>query len=217
MWAILSDFDGTILREDAAEQVLDRFAKPGWKRFSGLLTAGKINVEECVSKQYAMIEAATRKEVVDYALARYRPRPGFKTLLRVCKRHDAAFVVVSAGIDFCIRDAFTAMRIQMPRLICPKSSFVSHHGLRLSFPKKRYPESRDFKEDAVIDLKARRFKVAYAGDGTGDVNAAERADVVFAVKESMLERMCVRKQIPYRGIETFNPLSAFVSSVGRGD
>ncbi len=213
VWTILSDFDGTILKEDAAEQVLERFAKPRWKDFNGLLAEGKINIEQSVSEQYAMIEAATKKEVLKYVRALYRPRPGLKTLLRVCKGRDAAFVVVSAGIDFCIRDAFSAMQIEMPRLICPKSTFLPRKGLRLSFPRRRYPESRDFKEDAVMYFKARGHRVAYVGDGSGDANAAERADAVFAVEQSALERLCVRRQIPYRPVKTFNPVSAFLSRV----
>lgn len=211
MWAVLCDFDGTIMKDDVAELILRKFAEPGWKRFSDLLATGKISVEECVSKEYAMIEAPSVEEIMDYARQLSRLRPGFKTLLRSCATQNVAFAVVSAGIDFCIRDAFEAKGIEMPQLVCPTATLVPMGGLRLVFPRRRSPKSRDFKEDTVMTIKARGRKVAYVGDGSGDANAAERSDVVFVVKDSMLQKVCVERMIPYRTIQTFEPVSTFIS------
>ena len=213
MWTILCDFDGTIMKDDVAELVLERFADPRWRIFNDLLATGKITVEECVSEEYAMIEASSVEEILDYTNRLNRLRPGFKAFLRDCRAHDIAFTVVSAGIDFCIRDAFRIKGIETPQLVCPVSTLVPKRGLRLVFPRRHSSKSRDFKEDTVMALKAQGYKVVYVGDGSGDANAAERADLVFAVKESMLERICERRQIPYRAIKTFNPVSTFVFRV----
>lgn len=211
MWAVLCDFDGTIMKDDVAELILGKFAKRGWRHFSDMLVAGKISVEECVSEEYAMIEASSVEEIVGYASRLNRLRPGFKALLRDCATRNVTFTVVSAGIDFCIKDAFRVKRIKTPQLICPASKLVPMGGLRLVFPKRRSPESRDFKEDAVLTFKERGRKVAYVGDGTGDANAAERSDIVFAVKGSMLQKVCLERGIPHRAIKTFEPVSTFIS------
>jgi 2-hydroxy-3-keto-5-methylthiopentenyl-1-phosphate phosphatase len=214
VWAVLCDFDGTIMKDDVAELILRRFAKTGWERFNDLLATGKITVEDCVSEQYAMIRASSAEEVVDYASRLNRLRPGFKEFLRHSRRHNVAFVVVSAGIDFCIRDAFRIKGIEMPQLVSPASTLIPMRGLRLVFPKRRFSKSRDFKEDTVMDFKARGHRVVYVGDGSGDANAAERSDAVFAVRGSMLQKACGERRTPHRAIQTFEPLSTFISWAG---
>jgi 2-hydroxy-3-keto-5-methylthiopentenyl-1-phosphate phosphatase len=209
--AVLCDFDGTIMMDDVAELILKRFSKPGWERFNNLLATGKITVEECVRKEYAMIRASSVEEVAEFASRLNRLRPGFKTFLRHCLAQNIAFVVVSAGIDFCIRDAFRIKGIDMPQLVCPAATLVPMGGLKLIFPERCSSGSRDFKEDAVMAFKARGHNVVYVGDGSGDANAAERSDAVFAVKGSMLQKVCEERGIPYRAIRTFEPVSTFIS------
>ena len=81
MRAILADFDGTIMKRDLAEMVLSKFADPSWKRFSDLLSEGKMSVEECVSREYAMIDARSRGEILRSVREYYQTRPRFGELL----------------------------------------------------------------------------------------------------------------------------------------
>jgi 2-hydroxy-3-keto-5-methylthiopentenyl-1-phosphate phosphatase len=210
VWAVLTDFDGTIAEQDLAEVILARFADPEWKQYNERLSEGRLSVEESVTGQYSMIEARTQKEMVEYARSVYRLRPGFGEFLAECRSRGIPFAIVSAGLDFCIRDTFRTSGLPLPRLICPRSSFVPLKGVTLTFPRRRSAISRDFKDDAVIGYRRGGYRVVYVGDGAGDINAADRADIVFAVKGSRLERMCVGRKIPYRPMSTFRTLSSFV-------
>lgn len=210
MWAVLTDFDGTIVQQDLAEVILAKFADPRWRYFNDLLAEGRLSVEEAVTRQYAQIEARTVKEMVEYTRSLYKLRPGFEALLAECRSSGTPVAIVSAGLDFCIRDTFRTARIPLPRLVCPRSSFVPLKGVALAFPRKRSPSARDFKEDAVIAYQRGGYDVVYVGDGAGDVNAAERADRTFAVKGSRLQEMCSDRQIPCLPVETFTPVSGFL-------
>lgn len=213
MWAVISDFDGTILRNDLPELALKRFGQTGWKHFDDMLAAGRISLEECIRNQYAMISAPSRKEIAEYTDGFCEFRPGFDLLLRECRDRNIDFTIVSAGLDFCIRHAFESARLGLPRLICPKSSFVPGGGFRLVFPELRFSTSRDFKEDWVDYRKKRGYDVIFMGDGPGDFYAASRADAVFAIKGSTLDRMCTRNKIPHHAIRTFAPVNRFLTNV----
>ncbi len=212
-WAVLADFDGTIVEKDLARLVLQKFAEPGWEQFNVLLADGKISVEECVREEYALIRAKTRREVTKYARQLGTFRSGFGDLLDECRSRDIDFAIVSAGLDFCIRDTFRMAKLRVPRLYCPKSSFQSGKGIDLTFSENRFPSARDFKEDVVMTYKQRGLKVAYAGDGAGDIHAAASADEVFTVRSSVLDNMCRARKIRRTAIESFVPVSRFMSSV----
>jgi len=210
------DFDGTIVTEDIAERALSRFAAPGWMRFNGLLAEGKINVDECVRSEYGMITAHSKKEMIAYLRDHYHLRAGFRRFLQDCRFGRLEVAIVSAGLDFCIMDTFQTFGIDMPRLICPRSRLTRQGTIRLTFPRYRWPGSRDFKEDAVFSYKERGLRVAYVGDGAGDFHAAEASDRVFAIEGSALEAMCRAKGVPYRAVKTFAPVTRDLGVLGAG-
>jgi HAD superfamily phosphoserine phosphatase-like hydrolase len=216
MNSVVADFDGTLLKYDLPEHALRRFGRKGWERYDKLLAAGKIAVEQCVSKQYAMIQVNSRQEVLRY-IERFRQfRPGIEKLISECGRTGVQLVVVSAGLDFCIRYAFRASGLSLPRLVCPKSSLDAGKGFLLSFPRRRVAASKDFKEDLLITLKRQGGKVVFVGDGAGDFNAAIRADVLFTIAGSPLDSMCAEERIPHKSVKTLAPVWKFVRALGRG-
>ncbi len=212
MWAVLSDFDGTIAEEDLAELALARFAEPRWERFNNLLAEGKIDVEECVARQYDMIRVKSRAEITSYLRSLTTLRHGLEELLLECESGNTPFAIVSAGLDFIIRDTFRTSDILMPRLICPRSYLIPGKGFGLVFPKRKFAISRDFKEDSVLSYKKRGYQVLYVGDGTGDTNAAAKSDRVFTIRSSMLDEMCRARRIPHTNTESFDSVTKFLAT-----
>lgn len=212
MWAVLSDFDGTVAERDLAELALAEFAQPNWSRFNRLLAEGKIDVEECVARQYKMIRANSRGEIIKYLKQFTTIRPGLEDLLVQCRTQEVPFAVVSAGLDFAIKSAFRTWGISMPRLICPHTYGSPSKGFRLVFPERKFADSRDFKEDSVLNYKELGYRVLYVGDGAGDANAAESADKVFTIKSSTLDRTCQARKIPHTTTNSFIPVTKFLST-----
>jgi HAD superfamily phosphoserine phosphatase-like hydrolase len=213
MWTVVADFDGTIVKWDLAERTLRKFGRPGWEHFDDLLRADEINVQECITRQYAMIAASSRTEIADYIDQFCEFRPGFDVLLNECRDRGIDFTIVSAGLDFCIKHAFRKAGIELPRLICPKSTFTPNEGFRLVFPQPHLPASKDFKEDFVTYRQLQGYDVIYIGDGMGDFYGAAKADRVFAIKGSTLDKVCMDRKIPRESIETFDPVKKFVTLI----
>jgi HAD superfamily phosphoserine phosphatase-like hydrolase len=206
MLAVVADFDGTILKNDLPELALKKFGLKGWEHYDELLTAGAITLEECVSRQYGMINARSREEIIEYLDGFCDFRQGAEQLLSECRSRGIKFMVVSAGLDFCIEHAFKAAGLRLPQLVCPKSSFIPGKGFRLTFPNLHSAASRDFKEDLVAHRKKMGERVVFVGDGAGDLYAAIKADVRFAIRGSALDRMCAEREIPHRRIKTLFPV-----------
>jgi 2-hydroxy-3-keto-5-methylthiopentenyl-1-phosphate phosphatase len=212
---LAADFDGTLLQNDLAEQVLRRFARDGWEHYDELLADGKITLEECMRKQYSMIEAKSRAQVIEYAEKYCVFRPGVRRLLSICESRGTEFVVVSAGLDFCIRHAFKTNGIELPKLVCPKS-FRRGKGFGVTFPRGLHPESSDFKEDLVLSYQGRGASVTFVGNGMGDLHAAMRADKTFAIRGSTLDRVCGKRAIAHERIEDFAPVCKSLLAPGMG-
>jgi len=155
----------------------------------------------------------SERQVLDYIEGFGRFRPGTEKFLSECADSRIQFTVVSAGLDFCIRQAFHASRLELPRLVCPKSSLNASRGFLLSFPRHRIATSKDFKEDLLIRLKRQGHKVIFIGDGAGDFNAAVLADALFTITGSPLDLICADRRIPHESVRTLVPIWKFVHRV----
>ncbi|MDA4113196.1 MAG: HAD-IB family phosphatase [Thaumarchaeota archaeon] len=203
---VAADFDGTLLKNDLAELVLARFAGEGWKRYDELLAKEKISLEECMRRQYAMVEVGSRREVIEYVDRYCTFRPGVKKLVSECEARGIDLVIVSAGLDFCIRHAFRKNGIGLPKLVCPRSSFGKGKGFGVTFPARRSPGSADYKESFVSSCQGRGMSVTFVGNGMGDLHAAIRADEVFAIKDSTLDVVCNERGIAHESVKNLVPV-----------
>lgn len=207
-----ADFDGTLLKYDLAERVLRRFARQGWERYDDLLANGKITLEDCMKSQYGMIEVGSHEEVIEYVDRYCVFRPGVKELVSVCKARGIDLVVVSAGLDFCIKHAFHKNGIELPKLVCPRSTLKKDGGFGVTFPQRRHDGSADYKEDFVMSHQGRGASVTFVGNGMGDLYAAMRADVAFAIKGSKLDELCHARGVHYEAIRSMVALQKSLGS-----
>jgi len=217
---VVSDFDGTLTKNDLGALTLKRFGASGWERYDELFENGQITLDECLRKQSAMIRARSQEEILDYISRFSRFRPGAVRLLDQCRRGRIEFVVASAGIDFCIRHAFRLNEQPMPRLYCPSTEFT-RHGLRIVMPSRlpntgnpgtNAPRHGNFKQSLVASYQSQGRKVIYIGNGMTDVPPASIANKVFAINGSSLEAACAQRGIPHSPIRTFLPVSRFLES-----
>jgi 2-hydroxy-3-keto-5-methylthiopentenyl-1-phosphate phosphatase len=185
---VLCDFDGTVSLIDTAEYILERHASGDWRAFERSLAAGLITLEECMSAQFDMI-ALSRDEMLVELDRVVIPRPGFAELVEKCLSNNVTFRITSAGMDFYIRHFLEPYgwrgRVE---LVAPEV-VDNGKGVRFQFPPQRYSQARNFKEDNVLREHAAGRRVAYIGDGTSDQWAAMAADMAFAVRGSVLDRL----------------------------
>jgi 2-hydroxy-3-keto-5-methylthiopentenyl-1-phosphate phosphatase len=186
--AVLTDFDGTVVTKDLAYMALEAFARPGWKEFDDDLEAGRITLESSLRSQYGLVRAGSVSEILEAVRPHYQLREGFAQLAKACRLRCVPLVMVSAGLDFCIRDALSTLGVGVDRLVCPRSKLTSR-GIKVEFPAFARP-ARNFKEEVVLEYRRQGTTTVYAGDGYSDFYPASKADTAFAVRGSVLERQC---------------------------
>jgi 2-hydroxy-3-keto-5-methylthiopentenyl-1-phosphate phosphatase len=201
--AILSDFDGTIVNVDTGEYILSQFAHGDWRAYDEQLDIGKITLQECPKKQFAMVKE-TEARLVKRVEAVVLFRPGFEDLVEQCEIERIPFVVVSGGLDFVIKHLLRAKNLlNRVDVVAPKAN-VTKRGITLRFPKASQSASLNLKDDLVMSYEARGIRTVYIGDGSPDFAAIRRADVRFAIRGSKLSELCKRADIAFREIDDFH-------------
>jgi 2-hydroxy-3-keto-5-methylthiopentenyl-1-phosphate phosphatase len=202
IFALLCDFDGTVVSIRTVEFLLDKFVEGDWILYDSQYRRGEITLEECMQRQISMVHAPKHamlrelEKVVNF-------RPNFNKLVEYCRVKAIPFIIVSAGLDFVIRHFLKKKGLgDLTEVYTAKTKFTDN-GIKLFLPELMDETSLDFKEDLVKIYKSNGFKVFYIGDGTSDFNAARHADFIFAIRGSELNDLCKREFIPHKEINDF--------------
>jgi HAD superfamily phosphoserine phosphatase-like hydrolase len=192
--AVLSDFDGTVTRNDTFENVLARFGKGDWSAIDDQYVRGKITLEECVRRQGAMVQVP-RSQILSYLDGVTEFRPNFDKLIEFCKANRFPLVIVSAGLDFVIKHFLTREKFQDKVKLFAASAKCTPTGIKFEWPKPKSNRSMNLKDDMVRYYKQKADTVAYIGDGRWDLHALRNADRRFVIRNSKLAELCREQEI----------------------
>jgi len=206
---VICDFDGTIVDIDTGELILSKFADGDWRALDELYHREEMTSEEVISRQFAMVKAP-KTSMIKTVEAKVHIRPGFDRLLEVCRKRHVPFLVVSYGLDFCIRHFLARVPHGKYVRICAPNATVTPNGIFFTFPRRHLNHSINMKEDSVKYYKERGRQVVYAGDSTSDMPAAASSDIRFAVKDSRLAGFCEREDIEYTPMTDFYPVTVLI-------
>jgi 2-hydroxy-3-keto-5-methylthiopentenyl-1-phosphate phosphatase len=205
-WAIVCDFDGTMLTEDLGDRVALRFAgERVYQQAEDAYRAGAFPFSALLSRIFGPI-TATREEIAAFARRTAVLRPGFERFLGACRDAERPFLLVSAGLDAYIEPVLERLPAPLRHHLEVRSNRAtcSPDGLRIAFHGTDCGFCGFCKGHVVQELQAAGHKVVVLGDGSGDRHAAEAADFVFARRGSSLVRYCGEKRIPHVVFETFD-------------
>lgn len=183
---ICLDFDDTIVLENTARLLFERFAAPSWREFESEYHAGRLTVEQYNAAAFATIEAS-REEMTAFVSASVTVRPGFLELVDWATWHDWLPIVVSNGFDLYVDTVLDGLGLDR----------VARHAGRTRreyrWQALYYSPRGIVLEDAFKLSYAAAFRsagdfVAYVGDGASDVEAARLAPAVFA-RDTLLRRL----------------------------
>jgi len=172
------DFDDTIVMGNTSRMVFERFASPEWREYHARYEAGRLTVEEYNVAALRTV-TASRDELREFSAAAATLRPGFHELLDWAHWNGWLPVVVSNGFDFYVDAVLDKAGVDR----------VARHTARTRFDYRwlaTYPSPRGvellegFKLSYAAAFQAMGDFVAYVGDGTSDIEAARRAQAVFA-------------------------------------
>jgi 2,3-diketo-5-methylthio-1-phosphopentane phosphatase len=192
---LVSDFDGTMTRQDFYKLAVESLLPPEMPDYWGRYRAGEISHFEALQAIFASIQAdeATVRGVVD----RMEIDPELPRALRLLEQSGWEVVVTSAGCDWYIRILLERLDVTLKVWSNP-GRFEAGRGLIMEMPS----GSPFFSPSLGID-KARVVRqglsqgrrVAFAGDGPPDIEPARlvpaelrfaRADLADALKDEGL-------------------------------
>lgn len=204
---ILTDFDGTIVLSDIAEEILKKFADKKWLEYEDLFLAGQLSLGDTLEAEYSLINAS--KETILEEIDRItKVRQNFEHFVRFILEKKIDIIVVSAGIDFTIHHILT--KLNLPRnlkLVSVKTQY-NPDGLTLKVtkPNNYNNEITDYKLDLVEHYKSLGYIVHYIGDSNSDFQAVKLADFVYSVKYSKLSSHMNNLNKDYIEFEDFNEI-----------
>lgn len=172
------DFDDTIVLDNIARGVFERFASPAWREAEAEYHAGALSVEQFNARALALIEAP-RDELVAFARAAARVREGFVHCIEWCQANGWQPVVLSNGFDFYVDPVLDDLGLD--RIGRHRGRTRQDYRWTVRYLSPRGVDLADgFKLAYVQAFRAAGDFVAYVGDGASDVAAARLADFVIA-------------------------------------
>jgi 2-hydroxy-3-keto-5-methylthiopentenyl-1-phosphate phosphatase len=194
---IILDFDGTVVRQDATDLILERFAIPEWREVEQEWVAGHIGSRECLARQIDLVRATDHD--LDGVIEELEVDPAFPGLVSLC--HDRGFDVVigSDGLDRIIAPVLQRCGLSIP-FVSNRLSSIGGSRWRVDFPH----------FDPACEVLSGTCKCAISdeapaptmlvGDGRSDFCVAARAKWVLA--KGQLAHHCRRAQIPHVPIDS---------------
>jgi 2-hydroxy-3-keto-5-methylthiopentenyl-1-phosphate phosphatase len=178
-WAVLCDFDGTVVACETVTLLYRRFAAPSCTELVEQWMRGEIGTQEELQGCFATMKASRGE--MEAVLDSVSIDPGFPSFVESCRQRGHAFALVSDGLTWIIDHILARHGIQ-DVTIYANSIHFEPQGIRLSFPwhDPQYPKRGVPKPIIVRRYQAQGWRVAYIGDGLTDLEVLGVADVVYA-------------------------------------
>ena len=199
--AVLVDFDDTAAEQNVASLLLERFGDPSWPVVRERYRGGDLTLKEYQEIAFRNI-LADRAVMQNYVKEHANLRPYFHEVWSYCAVHRMPMAVVSQGLDFYIQALLEKEGLPQVPVYAVNTKFTPQ-GITFqyyhTFPGQEWEGNS--KGQVVDAYKGRGHFVIYAGDGTSDLEAAPKVDLLFAHRT--LAEECRRQDIPYRPFKDF--------------
>jgi len=194
------DFDGTVTEEDTSFFLLDAFAQGDWRRLLREYKEHKISVGEFNTKAFAMVKA-DKPMLLEALKGKVKVRAGLHELVNYCLGKGFRLVLVSNGLDFCIKAVLKELGLENIEVHAAQASFHPE-GMKVQYigpDGKRLEDG--FKEAYIKSFLKLGYRVIYMGNGDSDVAPAKYAHYVFATGD--LLAYCRENNLKYKPFENF--------------
>jgi len=202
---VLVDFDGTIVRQDVTDLILERFALPEWQAIERDWVAGRIGSRECLARQIDLVRATDRD--LDDLIAEVEIDPAFPTFVALCAELGFRIVIASDGLDRVITAVLSRARLDL-NYVSNRLVQVGADRWRLDFP---HFDGACRASSGTCKCAISRPHAAptiLVGDGRSDFCVAAQARWVLA--KGQLAGHCRRNSIAHLPIESLSDASDFL-------
>lgn len=213
-WTIFCDFDGTISTVDVTDELLTRFARPGWQSLEEAWRTGQIGSRECMSGQMALLDAGA--EQINALLDTVRIDPAFPDFVAAAQAAGVDLVVVSDGLDTAIERILARHGLSHLRVVANHLEQVADRQWRMLSPHTSDAclSGSGTCKCACAKRSQELHRTLLIGDGQSDFCAAGAVDFVFAIGK--LTGHCRQLGLRHRSIDGFREAIALLPDLLAG-
>lgn len=189
----ICDFDGTITKEDTLDHVAMKFFPDDYKKW-----CENFNIYEWIKAFEKRFDIEKRE--YDSSLEEVELDQSFKGFM---KGRD--IIILSGGFDYNIEKILEKNSIGGIKVYANGLKFVSSNRIEIDM-KYFNDECRDCgvcKTKILEEYRKDYDEIVYIGDGISDMCASGYSDIVYAKKESDLERYLIEKGRAFISFDSF--------------
>jgi 2-hydroxy-3-keto-5-methylthiopentenyl-1-phosphate phosphatase len=202
---ICCDFDGTVTEKDNIVAIMQEFSKEGWQEIVQEILNETMSIREGVGRLFSRIPSEKKEEIIHFVQTRSRIREGFKEFIEYAKKEGIPLYIVSGGIDFFIHPVLED-KLNLEQIYCNAGDF-SNDNIEIKWPNRCDEHCQNecgCCKPSILRKLESQFPGAQKiviGDSITDLQAAKRADVVFA-RDYLIEK-CREHSITHTPFDTF--------------
>ena len=211
---VLCDFDGTITTEDTNIKLFDKIGnKDLIQQYREKYYNGEIDLRTLADIQFGSIKLS-KEEYLEYILNEIKLQKGFKNFYTNLKNHKIPFIIVSGGFENGIRPFLAKYELKDIPIHANKLIFNDDLVKVQHYDEEHYPDLihkdyyEDFKVEIVKECREKYNKIIFIGDGTTDINVADKVDYLFA--KDYLRDHCIKNNIDHISWEDFNDVNKWI-------
>lgn len=211
---LVTDFDGTMTRHDFYKLVVESLLPPGTPDYWAEYRAGQITHFEGLRRYFAAIQA-TEAEVLSIVDG-MELEPELPEMIAELRRVGWEIIVTSAGCDWYIRRLLGKVGVEIEVHSNP-GRFVEGQGLLMDLPKNsRYlsPTLGVDKAAVVRQHLSEGRKVAFAGDGFPDAEAARLAPAELRFARDDLAYVLREERLAFHSFERWSDIARTIVQGG---
>ena len=208
---LISDFDGTITKEDFFNMAVERLLSPKALKPWHDYVSGKTTHIDALTGIFSQIRLS--QDELDKFIDTIHIDKYFYDVMDFCVEHKIPVYICSAGTKYYIEKKIgKEIKKYAIQVVSNDGVYSPEKGLRLIAPDKNNPfydpNTGISKEALVKKLNTERYFTIYAGDGRPDLLPSKIADAVFA--KSVLLDMCKKENIKTEKFESFKDILEYI-------
>ncbi|SFA90833.1 MULTISPECIES: MtnX-like HAD-IB family phosphatase [unclassified Bacillus (in: firmicutes)] len=211
-WAFVSDFDGTISKEDFYVIMMDKYYPEGRELFKKW-KAGEMKDIDFLATIFKSIHQEEEQIIADtLAIPIDEYVPDF---IKKVQNNGADFYILSAGTDYYIHHLLHKYGVENVKVFSNEGYFKDKN-VHMNIDKNHWHYSERYgidKSKVILKLKEQYEQVFFAGDSEPDSHPARHADITFAKKG--LQNILSEMKIPFVPIDNFKEIEAYLIEIGR--
>lgn len=204
---LVSDFDGTMTRHDFYRLAISQLIPPDCPNHWLEYRNGQMTHFEALQAYFSSIQASEREVLT--VVNQMELDPHLAEAVAKLQARGWHVVITSAGCDWYIRHLLTKARVDIEIYANP-GVFVGGKGLQMSLPTDEWffsPTIGVDKAGVVDHWLSQGYRVAFAGDGFPDAEAAKRVGPSMRFAKGDLADQLRRERIPFQKFDVWSDIA----------